>query len=246
MCLNGKTLEFAAAGAYLNINTASEVTINGKVSGSEITKNITNGTNEKLVSATGTTLNMVGGTYSMYGTYSTAAIAVRSENTTTDITMAGCSVIADANAPVSVRCAQFYGTSSIDNCSLTATNQAGSTIAILAISGSDSLTVRNSKLLSLSYDGTQAETVCVQTDATTTTIEKCIVSSSSPAPGIGVGCVVVKSGTASITESIIKAEGNADSLVIGVNVLSTANSASVKNSNITAESDGENASVFGI
>lgn len=93
--LNGKTLSFTAPGAYLNVTTASKVTINGEVAGSEITKNIDNGGNEKLVSATDTVLNIVGGTYSMYGQYSNNCMSIRSESANTKINISGVNVIAN-------------------------------------------------------------------------------------------------------------------------------------------------------
>ena len=173
--LNGKKLSFTTAGAYLNINTASNVTINGEVAGSEITKNIANGANEKLVSATDTALRMVGGTYSVYGTYATAAMCVRTENASTSITMYGCTVIADVSVGNSVRCAQFYGNSTIDYCTFEATNKAGAasgaTMGIATVRGCDKFTLRKSTIVAKS-DGT-ANAQAVGALANTNVVEDC-------------------------------------------------------------------------
>lgn len=209
--LNGKTLEFTEAGAHLNINTASEVTINGKVSGSEITKDINNGTNEKLVSSTGTALNMVGGTYSMYGTYSTAAVPVRSENETTSIKMSGCTVTADASGTL-VYGAQFKGTALIDNCSFSAINNgvnAGYTIAILSQEGAESLTVFNSDMTAVSnITNSLANGISVYCD--TTTVDSCTISVKSTAVGAYVYGINAAAGTTTVTNCHIEADGYGD------------------------------------
>ena len=118
--LNGKKLTFTAAGAYLNITTASKVTINGEVAGSEITMNLSNGLNDKLVSVTDTTLHMVGGTYSMYGTYATAAIAIRCETTSTRVEMDGCSFNSDIDFAQGAYAVQVYGDCEMEHCSINA------------------------------------------------------------------------------------------------------------------------------
>ena len=118
--LNGKTLSFTATGAYLNITTASQVTINGEVAGSEITMNLSNGLNDKLVSVTDTTLHMVGGTYSMYGTYATAAIAIRCETTSTRVEMDGCSFNSDIDFAQGAYAVQVYGDCEMEHCSINA------------------------------------------------------------------------------------------------------------------------------
>ncbi len=143
--LNGKTISFTAPGAYLNINTASEVTINGEVAGSKIAKSdITSSQSEKLVSTTGTHLTINGGTYSMTNITATFAIPIRTESTTTQIDMDGCLVIAHGSGATKTRCVQtdlftaknctfdgvsengqvqtatLYGKSYLENCVVTA------------------------------------------------------------------------------------------------------------------------------
>lgn len=137
--LNGKTLSFTAPGAYLKITTASEVTINGEVAGSEITMNIANGANEKLISATNTALNVMGGTYSMYGTYSTAAVAIRSENTGTKITATGCEIVVDASA-ATAKAMQAKGATALHKCRFDVDAQSSN---VVAVSCSSSLTMEN-------------------------------------------------------------------------------------------------------
>ena len=105
--LNGKTLSFTASGAYLNITTASEVTINGNVAGSKIVKSgITSSAAEKLVSATGTHLIITGGTYEMTGMTSKSAIPIRTESATTKIDMDGCTVLAYGLGSTKVKAVQ--------------------------------------------------------------------------------------------------------------------------------------------
>lgn len=178
--LNGKKLSFTAPGAYLNINTASKVTINGTVAGSEITKNISNGTNEKLVESTGTTLNLVDGTYSMYGTYTTAAIPLRTESGTTAVTMTGCSVVGDVSAPTAIYGTQFKGESKIDKCSFRVSNTSG-----------------------------QATAIRVTNTAPSASINECTVFARSPAVGSRVWAVAVYTNT-TINNCHIEADGHGD------------------------------------
>lgn len=203
--LNGKKLSFTAPGAYLNINTASAVTINGEVAGSEITKNISNGASERLVFVTDTALTIIGGTYSMYGTYKTAAIPIRTENASTNINMRNCSVVSNASASVSIRCAQLKGASTIDNCTLSATNQSGDTLALVAY-GTESLTMRNSTI----HAKSNGDACCIQSEVTTATVDDCNIYASSSATGADIYGVQCTSGNIVVTNCHIEADGYGD------------------------------------
>ena len=203
--LNGKKLSFTASGAYLNIKTASAVTINGEVAGSEITKNISNGASERLVFVTDTALTIIGGTYSMYGTYKTAAIPIRTENASTNINMRNCSVVSNASASVSIRCAQFKGASIIDNCTLSATNQSGDTLALVAY-GTESLTMRNSTI----HAKSNGDACCIQSEVTTATVDDCNIYASSSATGADIYGVQCTSGNIVVTNCHIEADGYGD------------------------------------
>ena len=203
--LNGKKLSFTASGAYLNIKTASAVTINGEVAGSEITKNISNGASERLVFVTDTALTIIGGTYSMYGTYKTAAIPIRTENASTNINMRNCSVVSNASASVSNRCAQFKGASIIDNCTLSATNQSGDTLALVAY-GTESLTMRNSTI----HAKSNGDACCIQSEVTTATVDDCNIYASSSATGADIYGVQCTSGNIVVTNCHIEADGYGD------------------------------------
>ena len=130
MHLNGKTIAFTAAGAFLNITTTGTVTINGEVPGSEITKNVSNGTNEKLIGATDTFLNIIGGQYSMYGTYTTAAVAIRTETATGSITMSEAKVLVDVSSNNAALCTQIRGSGLLSDCVFSANNKVNRSQAI--------------------------------------------------------------------------------------------------------------------
>lgn len=107
--LNGKKISFTAAGAYLDINTASNVTINGKVAGSEITKVCNSQVAEKCIVGNGTALHLIGGTYSIYGGH-LSVNCIRSEKSDL-LKMEKCTVIVDiyANGEVSDGTSTYSG-----------------------------------------------------------------------------------------------------------------------------------------
>lgn len=116
------------------------MTINGEVAGSEITMSLANGTNEKLISVTNTVLNVIGGKYSMYGTYASAAVAIRSENAETKINASKCVITVDASATTAVRGVQAKGITALHKCHFDVVNQSGGVAAVYCTS---SLTMGN-------------------------------------------------------------------------------------------------------
>ena len=146
--LNGKTLSFTEEGAYLNINTASEVTINGMVADSKIVKSgVTSSKTEYLLNVDGTHLVMLGGTYSATDITAKLMLAIRINNCKID--MNGCAVIIDV--PCGIRGMQIVGESTINNCQFEltgVTSEGAECTAILA--GTDTTTITNSTIYALS------------------------------------------------------------------------------------------------
>ena len=211
--LNGKKLSFTASGAYLNINTASAVTINGEVAGSEITKNISNGTNEKLVASTGTALNLVGGTYSMYGTYSGNANVIFAEGSATKANLTGCNVIANVSAPSFIYGIMFDGSCTIDNCTFDVTTQnAQWCIAIAtAYSTSDNISVQmNDSTVTVKSSCPNSYVYGIDVGAAAS-IENCAISCiSSGLKSNTLGIYIGNTVYATINNCDIKTDGNGD------------------------------------
>ena len=144
--LNGKKLSFTAPGAYLNINTASVVTINGEVAGSTIMKSgITSNASEALIAVTGTHLTVKGGSYSMTDMSCTAVIALRSNNATTKIDAVGCEINID-DVSAYARGAQLMSSATFDDCTISVTSKGQEATGILSYYDQENQTVTNSRI----------------------------------------------------------------------------------------------------
>lgn len=240
--LNGKTLSFTKAGTYLNINTASEVTINGMVADSAIVKSGVTGSGiERLISTTETHLIMLGGTYSMTDISASAIIPIRTESAATKIDMNGCAVLLDV--PCGIRGTQFKGVSAINNCQFRATSQGTECTAIYAITG-DMLTVTNS---TIATECTGADCTVIGISSTTgeSIITNCHVEVSGESASMVCGIASTKELT--VTNCHIEVSSESALTAFGIEVAHATNEqAAIENCTIYTRSFALRANIYGV
>lgn len=115
--LNGHKISFTASGAYLDVNTASAVSIDGTKTGSRVELANTTSTKEELVvKSTNTHLTIIGGTYAMKNVTCKGGRVFRGGNLETRIDMTDCT----ASITGTRSTGKIYGgtlpLSKLDNC----------------------------------------------------------------------------------------------------------------------------------
>ena len=207
--LNGHKLSFATE-KHLDI-TSGNVTINGTVPGSEITKTATNEVSEYLVVAS-TALHIIGGTCSIYGAVK-AGVAIRGlDNTDAEITMSNCHVEVKVSGSGSVHGARFPHNTFIDNCIFDVENSAGTAIAAYArqkTNGTYTFTMRNATVKAKGYN---KEVHGVFIAAPVAVFENCAISAIAPTHGSdSYGIELYKDcKDLSVTNCHIEADGHTD------------------------------------
>ena len=183
--LNGHTISFTASNAYLDVKTASAVSIDGTVLGSKIVNcDITSSVDEQAVKVTDTHLTIIGGTYALENVNCKSARVIRSATTTTQIDMIGCTVtasgkgtgtmyagsfgngelvnckyIVDANS-TKVQGVSAYGKVTMTNCVVNAkTNEQGYTVAGVKANSNTTLTLVNCNITADGYGGNIATAI---------------------------------------------------------------------------------------
>ena len=148
--LNGHTLSFTAAGAFLDIT--ANVTIDGTAAGSALAKDgVTSSASEKLVQANGGHLTINGGTYSMTNITGTFAIPIRAEKATgTQLTMSGCTVVSSGLGTTKAYGAQVQSSTTIKQCNFTADVQNSNAIGVSAM-GANPFTVTDTKVFARAW-----------------------------------------------------------------------------------------------
>ena len=178
--LNGRKLSFGK-GNHLLIKSGN-VTIDGTVPGSEITKNVASNSHEFLVRTQreSANLQLVGGTYSMYGGVANKNYFVPIYiDTSSSAKMVGCTIKADAS------CAYMYGCNikaetTICNCTVYVCNRAGLAACVYVYDGKYNVNVCDS-ILKTRATADRAAGVWAEPEGVT--LENCIVSTA-PTSGV--------------------------------------------------------------
>lgn len=213
--LNGHKLSFTAAGAHLDIKTASEVTIDGTVAGSEIDKNVSSSAAEYTLKATGTAVHLIGGKYSMVGSLGSGSRLIDAD----DITMAGCVVLYNVNA-VSTMIVGVNGVGEISKCSFDGNNATGVAYGI-CIMQTGSLTMRQSAIaVKSSTTLTNYGSFGIRSLSPSVTLENCVISSVSTeyrtvAYGVGLYKSTTATNKLTINNCHITADGWSDTDIDG-------------------------------
>ena len=156
--LNGHRVSFTASGAKFNITNASTVIFNGTATGSEVTMNTDNGAGEKLINSPQANLVMNGGTYSMYGTYSSYCMPIDSR---VDMVARNCNFIAENDYASNTRTVQITGYCTLENCSVIAKNyaQTGKSIGIYINKNSPDVKLINCEVYADGYGDINGQSI---------------------------------------------------------------------------------------
>lgn len=206
--LNGHKIAFTSASAYLNCAKGSRVTINGTVTGSEVT-NVAG----YLVISQGDQLNLVGGAYTIYGTSDSGVVAILS---LAPISMDGCLLQIGIDSTGDVYGLQATNKVTINGCFFDITGQGDTIInktamAIKTVAQDYTMDVQNS---TINIKANRIYTYGIMTGSKHCDLKNCTISAVAPVIGTNIIGATVNSDMAGIGLTIenckIYADGHAD------------------------------------